>query len=153
MPNPDAFDSRDSEGGLITVTFITAVEVEGFVKLLLVTVKLAFVVKALAPVYVTVCGPIPVALAGLAPDPKFQLYELIGNVCVDVLVKVSDCPSQIVTDPPDSAGMVVKLEDGCCPYRCVKNENTNSALKMNFFLIFISMIDLTKLMQCKEKHN
>ena len=73
VPNPDAFESNESEGGLITVTFMTAVDVEGVVKLLLVTVKLAFVVKALAPVYVTVCGPIPVAVAGLAPVPKFHV--------------------------------------------------------------------------------
>jgi hypothetical protein len=52
---------------------MTAVDVEGVVKLLLVTVKLAFVVKALAPVYVTVCGPIPGAVAGLAPVPKFHV--------------------------------------------------------------------------------
>jgi hypothetical protein len=68
-------------------------------------------------------------------------------------VKVSVCPSQIVTDPPDSAGCVVKLEDGCCPYTCVKNDNTNNALKTNLCLIFISVRDLTKIMQCKEKHN
>jgi hypothetical protein len=54
------------------VTFITAVDVDGFERLLLETVKLAFVVKALAPAYVTVCGPIPVAVAGLAPVPKFH---------------------------------------------------------------------------------
>ena len=72
MPNPAAFESKENEGGLITVTFITAVDVDGFERLLLETVKLAFVVKALAPAYVTVCGPIPVAVAGLAPVPKFH---------------------------------------------------------------------------------
>jgi hypothetical protein len=54
VPNPDALESREREGGLITVTLITAVDVEGLVKLLLETVKLAFVVNAFAPVYVTV---------------------------------------------------------------------------------------------------
>ena len=137
----------------MTVTLITAVAIEGFVVLLLETVKLAFATNELAPVQVTTCGPIPVAVAGLAPEPKFQVYELPATVCVEVLVNVSVCPSQIVTDPPDSAGMVVKLEEGCCPYTFVKNDNTNKALKINLFLIFISMRDLTQLMPCKEKHN
>jgi hypothetical protein len=35
VPNPDALESREREGGLITVTLITAVDVEGLVKLLL----------------------------------------------------------------------------------------------------------------------
>ncbi len=61
------------------------------------------------------CGPIPVAFAGLAPEPKFQVYELPGNVCVDVLMNVIVCPSQIVTDPPERAGRVEKLAVGCCP--------------------------------------
>ncbi len=89
----------------------------------------------------------------MAPVPKFHEYELIGKVCVEVLVKVSDCPSQMVTDPPESAGMVVKLEDGCCPYRCVKNDTTNNVLKKNLCLIFISVRNLTKIMPCKERHN
>jgi hypothetical protein len=43
------------------------------VLLLLRTVKVTLLVNEAAPVYVTLCGPIPVAVAGLAPFPKFHV--------------------------------------------------------------------------------
>jgi hypothetical protein len=45
--------------------------------------------------YVTVWGPIPVIVAGVAPDPKFQLYVVLPESPVDVFVKVTEEPTQI----------------------------------------------------------
>jgi hypothetical protein len=54
--------------------------------------------------YMTVCGPTVVAVAGVAPEPKFHKYEV--TVPVEVLVKVVDWPVQIVR------GLAVKLAVG-----------------------------------------
>ncbi len=45
--------------------------------------------------YVTVWGPIPVIVAGVAPDPKFQLYVVLPVVPVDVLVNVTEEPTHM----------------------------------------------------------
>jgi hypothetical protein len=41
--------------------------------------------------YVTLCGPAPTAVAGLAPVPKFHDQEVAP---VEVFVKVTVCPTQ-----------------------------------------------------------
>jgi hypothetical protein len=50
--------------------------------------------------YVTLCGPIVLAVAGVAPDPKFQLYVVLPVVPVDVFVKVTVEPAQTVRGLP-----------------------------------------------------
>ena len=44
-----------------------------------------------ADAYDTVCGPTPVAVAGVAPAPKFQSQEVAP---VEASVKVIFCPTQ-----------------------------------------------------------
>ena len=51
--------------------------------------------------YVTVWGPMPVIVAGVAPDPKFQLYVVPPVVPVDVLVNVTEEPTHIDSGLPE----------------------------------------------------
>ena len=50
--------------------------------------------------YVTVWGPMPVIVAGVAPDPKFQLYVVLPVVPVEVLVNVTEEPIHMESGVP-----------------------------------------------------
>jgi hypothetical protein len=55
--------------------------------------------------YVTVWGPIPKIVAGVAPDPKFQLYIVPPVVPVDVLVNVTEEPTHIDRGVPEKLAL------------------------------------------------
>ena len=61
------------------------------------------------------------ALAGEAPEPKFQLYEMI--VPVEVLVKVTFCPTQAI------CGDAVKSAVGV-PKVFVEKQNRKMPVRM-----------------------
>jgi hypothetical protein len=92
VPYPPPVDANVNAALGSAFTSIVRVKTLAAVPLLLLTVSVTVVVGAVTVLYVTVCGPAPTAVAGVAPNPKFQEYVVPATVEVEVLAKVMVLP-------------------------------------------------------------
>ena len=68
----------------------------------------------------------PLAVAGIAPNPKFQVYVEPESVLDEVFTNVTACPTQTVTVPLELAGSVIKEAVGVWENKLAWNKNMNA---------------------------